>query len=216
MEKLKKEQSRLLTLNMVPGQTVYGEKKAKIDGKEYRIWDPTRSKLGAAIVKGLKINPFIEGINVLYLGSANGTTVSHISDLLGKNDKIYCLEIASWSMADLIKLAETRPNIYPILADARMPEEYAKMIDEKVDVLFEDVADREQARILIENSKLLLKKYGLAMIAIKARSINAVENPRVVYDQVVKELTQKEFELLQRIDLHPFEKDHVFLVLKKK
>ncbi len=216
MEKLKKEPSRLLTLNMVPGQTVYGEKKAKIDGKEYRVWDPTRSKLGAAIVKGLKINPFKEGTKVLYLGSANGTTVSHISDILGKNDRIYCVEVAAWSMADLIKLAETRSNIYPILGDARLPEEYSAMIGEKVDVLFEDVADREQARILIANAKLMLNKGGIAMIAVKARSIDAIENPRVVYDQVTRMLTEKEFELLQRIDLHPFEKDHVFLVLKKR
>lgn len=216
MEKLKREQTKLMTLNMVQGQTVYGEKKQKIAGSEYRIWDPTRSKLGAALTKGLKENPFKEGINVLYLGSANGTSVSHISDILGKNDKIYCLEIASWSMADLIKLAETRSNIYPILADARMPENYEDLIEVKVDVLFEDVADKEQARILIENSQMFLKKNGIAMIAIKARSIDAVSNPRDVYDQVIRKLTDKDFELLQRIDLHPFEKDHVFLVLRKR
>ena len=50
---------------------------------EYRVWNPFRSKLGAGIVGGIGACPVKPGAKVLYLGGASGTTVSHVSDMVG-------------------------------------------------------------------------------------------------------------------------------------
>jgi rRNA 2'-O-methyltransferase fibrillarin len=79
---------------MAPGDSVYGEKRIAIeeggqnpDGSalktEYRVWNAFRSKLGACIVNGVNNIYMGPGSKVLYLGAANGTTVSHVSDIVG-------------------------------------------------------------------------------------------------------------------------------------
>ena len=72
------------TLSLYKGFSVYGEKIIKKNKKEFRLWDPNRSKLAAAILKGLKQVPIKQGYSILYLGAASGTTASHVSDLVGK------------------------------------------------------------------------------------------------------------------------------------
>lgn len=79
----------LVTKNLVPGDSVYGEKRISIDGGvegtkvEYRVWNPFRSKLAAGVLGGLD-NIFIRpGAKVLYLGAASGTSVSHVADIVG-------------------------------------------------------------------------------------------------------------------------------------
>ncbi|HUK84302.1 MAG TPA: fibrillarin-like rRNA/tRNA 2'-O-methyltransferase, partial [Candidatus Acidoferrum sp.] len=68
---------RLATVNLTPGLNVYGERLVKVKGVEYRIWDAFRSKLAAAILKGVDNVPIEPGFKVLYLGAASGTTPSH-------------------------------------------------------------------------------------------------------------------------------------------
>ena len=50
---------------------------------EYRVWNPFRSKLAAAILGGVDKIHIKPGVKVLYLGAASGTTVSHVSDIVG-------------------------------------------------------------------------------------------------------------------------------------
>ncbi|MEO2241134.1 MAG: fibrillarin-like rRNA/tRNA 2'-O-methyltransferase, partial [Euryarchaeota archaeon] len=49
------------TENLVPGHQVYGERLVKQDGTEYRVWEPSRSKLAAMIMNGMEHFPFKEG-----------------------------------------------------------------------------------------------------------------------------------------------------------
>lgn len=65
----------LATRNMDLQKSVYGEKLIKLDDIEYRIWEPFRSKLAAAILRNLEQNPIKESSSVLYLGASTGTTV---------------------------------------------------------------------------------------------------------------------------------------------
>src|SRR3989304_1458452 len=67
---------RLATRNLSPGRSVYGERLIRVEGVEYRVWDAFRSKLAAAILKGLQAVPIEPGHRVLYLGAASGTTAS--------------------------------------------------------------------------------------------------------------------------------------------
>ncbi len=203
---------KLATKNAVPGTRVYGEDLVKQQGEEYRLWDPTRSKLGAALIKGIKTMPIAPGAKVLYLGAANGTTVSHVSDIIGEKGEVYALEFSARAMRDLIFLCQDRTNIYPILADARLIDNYREDVPQ-VDVVFVDVADRDQTNIAIHNAKAFKAKY--IMIAIKARCIDSIKQPRVVY-QEQRKIIEKDAQVLDFIQLDPFELDHCFIVAKMK
>ncbi|MBC7085635.1 MAG: fibrillarin-like rRNA/tRNA 2'-O-methyltransferase [Methanomethylovorans sp.] len=199
----------LVTHNLCPGHSVYGERLIVVDGVEYRQWDPNRSKLSAMVLKGFDI-PIEYDSHVLYLGAASGTTVSHISDIL-TDGLIYAVEFSSRTMRDLIMLCEQRPNVIPIFADANKPRSYAHIV-EKVDVIFQDVAQPNQAEIAALNSKYFLEDEGHLMLSIKSRSIDAVSNPKKVFKEEVKKLEGAfgiEFEILQRKELDPFHEDHL-------
>ena len=202
--------NRLATRNLVKGFKVHGERLFEKNGEEWREWNPNRSKLAAAIAKGLETG-IAEGDSVLYLGAANGATPSFVSDLVGAKGIVYCVEFSPRAMRDLIRVCEQRENMVPILADARKTKDYEEV--KRVDCVFEDVADPEQARIMVENSRFL-KKGGLGLLAVKARCVDSAMEPRRVYEQVEREVS-KAFKILQRLDLAPFEADHAFLALEK-
>ncbi len=142
----------IYTKNLTPGSRVYGEKLFVSAGVEYREWDPTRSKLSAAILNGLTTLPIRSGSVILYLGISAGTTASHISDIIGKDGLIYGVEFAERMMRELIPVSEKRKNIIPILADARKAEEYSWI--EKTDLIYVDVADPQEMEIFIRNAKM--------------------------------------------------------------
>jgi fibrillarin-like pre-rRNA processing protein len=204
---------KLATENLVPGSSVYGERLIKQGGKEFRLWDPTRSKPAAAIYKGLNVFPISKNSKILYLGIASGTTSSHFSDIIGKAGIVYGIEISERVLREILPVAKERKNIVPILADARTPEEYSWI--EEVDVVYADVAIPDMSEVLIRNSKFFLKDQGYAMIAIKSRSIDVSKNPKQVYKEERDKL-EKYFNVLDFVVLDPFEKDHGFFVLKKK
>ncbi|MGI0149547.1 MAG: fibrillarin-like rRNA/tRNA 2'-O-methyltransferase, partial [Thermoplasmata archaeon] len=113
----------LLTRNLVPGVSVYGESLPREGAVEYRRWDANRSKLAAYLRSGGRIWRFRNTVSILYLGAGSGTTVSHLSDVTSRGT-ITAVEISSRSFRDLLTLAEARPNIVPILGDAAKPESY--------------------------------------------------------------------------------------------
>lgn len=207
--------NKLATVNLVPREKVYGEQLIKIDNVEYRVWDYTRSKAATALKKGVKQFPIVSGQKILYLGIASGTTASHFSDIIGAEGIIYGVDIAERVLRELTHHAELRGNIVPILADARKPEDYENTILEKIDLVYEDVADPDQIKILIRNCKKFLKPNGYVMIAIKSQSINVIKKPKEVYQECIKEL-EKHFEILDKVELDPFEKYHLFVVMKMK
>jgi len=206
---------RPATINLLPGVRVYGEDLIKVGKTEYRIWDHYRSKPAAALKKKLKVFPLKKGMTVLYLGAASGTTVSHFSDIVGKDGIIYGIDIAERVLRELIHHAEMRGNIVPILADARLPEKYAAQIFGQVDLVFEDVASKDQIEILIRNAEKFLPAGGYAMIAIKSQSIDVTKRPSETYKECLLEM-EKHFDVVDKVELDPYEKMHMFVVLRKK
>ncbi len=201
----------IATLNAVPGKKVYGERLERKDEEEYRIWDVFRSKLAGAIMKGLINLPFYRGSIVLYLGASTGTTISHISDIIGEKGEIYSVEMSPQCMKSLLQLCEERENMIPIHADARKPADYAEV--GKVDVIYQDVAQPDQDDILMKNARMFLKNRGIAMICIKSQSIDVTKKPEKVYKTVLDRL-KGSFEVLEKIRLDPYDKDHMFVVLR--
>ncbi|MHA1506145.1 MAG: fibrillarin-like rRNA/tRNA 2'-O-methyltransferase [Candidatus Asgardarchaeia archaeon] len=201
----------LATKNLFPGNTVYGEKLFEFNGVEMRIWDPYRSKLSAAINKKLKIPKIEEGFRVLYLGAASGTTSSHVSDIVGENGRVFCVEISVRVSRELLRVCEVRNNMVPIIADARIPESYRYFLDE-VDMIYQDVAQPNQAEILSKNAEAYLKDNGLAILAIKARSIDVTKEPEELFEDQVEILEKYGFRIYDRMSLDPFDKDHEIVV----
>ena len=202
---------RIYTVNKNPGKIVYGERLFKEGRIEYRQWDPKRSKLGAAIAKNVKL-PKLNSEDVwLYLGASSGTTVSHVSDILDKGI-VFALDFAPRVLRELYFLSIERKNIAPIFADANKTNSYAPLIT-GVDVLFQDIAQRDQVRIFLKNFKFL-KKGGYAILSIKARSIDVTKKPSVIFKQVERELSQKT-NLIEWKSLDPFERDHAIFICKK-
>lgn len=202
---------QLITKNLIPGIKVNDEKILKISKGEFRIWDPFHSKLAAMLLKGLFLSVRNDS-TFLYLGAANGTTVSHVSDMV-ENGMIYAIEISPRAMKDLIRVSIPRKNIVPILADAMDPGSYQNMVPE-VDFLYQDIAQREQARIAIRNAELFLKNDGILVLIIKARSINSIKKTKDVFETEIKKL-EGIFKVRQLFDLEPFHKDHMAVVAQK-
>ncbi len=208
-----KIESKLATLNLVKGNRVYGEELVEIEGKQYRLWTPYRSKLAAAIMKGMKHMEIKQGSKVLYLGAATGTTASHVSDIVGKQGIVYCIEISERSVRDLVKACESRPNMLPMLKDARDVDSYSG--DTGIcDVLYQDIAAPDQADILARNSALI-SQGGYAYVAVKSQSIDVTKSPERVFKEFIEGIAQ-EFEVLEKIDITPYTKMHLFLVLRKR
>ncbi len=211
---LKDGNVRLATKNADPGKKVYTERLVTEKGVEYRTFDPYKSKLGAAIFNKMQNFPFKENSKILYLGAASGTTVSHVSDIVGDKGVIYSIEFSARSLRDLITLAERRKNILPIHADARFPEEYS-MIVPQVDIVYEDVAQPSQAEILITNVKTYLKDGGYFFLAVKSRSIDSVKDPQIIYKEVLDKIESYGLTVLETVNLESHEKDHIMIVGKK-
>jgi len=204
-------EKKFATQNLVPGNQVYNEKLVLYNGVEYRIWNPYRSKLAAAIMNDLKNFPFNQKSDVLYLGVSTGTTISHISDIVNQGGTIFGIEHASRVARDFLdRVATHRKNIVPIIQDARRPEEFFSVY-KKVDIVYVDIAQPDQTNIAIENCRLYLKSGGYLFLVIKTRSIDVVKDPKMVIKDEIKKL-ETLFEIKQTIDLHPYDKDHAMVI----
>lgn len=204
----------LATKNLAPGVQVYGERLFRVGREEYRAWNPYRSKLSAAIWNGVKEIYISPGSRVLYLGTATGTTPSHVSDIIGPEGVLYGVDFAPRVMIQFRQnVVQHRRNVIPIYADARRPRDYCGIVG-KVDVIYCDVAQPEQAKILVDNSRLMLREGGHGLIAVKARSIDSVEDPKVVFDREIKVLEDNSFKVLEVVNLEPYERDHVLVVVE--
>ncbi|MEM4701590.1 MAG: fibrillarin-like rRNA/tRNA 2'-O-methyltransferase [Candidatus Bathyarchaeia archaeon] len=207
---------KLATRNLAPGRTVYGEKLIRFEGVEYRLWDPYRSKLAAAILKNVKTVPIKPDHQVLYLGAASGTTASHVSDVVGEKGYVYCVEFAPRAIRELVNNVCTyRANMLPILEDARFPEKYAMFIRGKVDDIYCDVAQPEQAKILADNADFFLKKPGCIMLAVKAQSIDVTKEPSEIYKREIHVLKERGFNIEDVVHLEPYDKAHAMIVAKR-
>jgi fibrillarin-like pre-rRNA processing protein len=200
----------IATENVNNGIKVYGERLVEIKDKEYRIWDPRRSKLGAAILNGLETFPFKEDSKVLYLGASAGTTPSHISDI-SKDGLIYCVEFSPRMMRDLAEVCNQRQNMIPILDDATKPKNYKNMV-QKVDIVYSDVAQPKQSELFMDNMRLFLKGDGIGILMIKARSIDVTKSPKKIFKEEESKLKTAGFRVIEKINLEPYEKDHMAFV----
>jgi fibrillarin-like pre-rRNA processing protein len=195
----------------VEGRRIYT--RDLISGKPSE-WDPRRSKLAAAIAKGISEIGIKEGNAVLYLGASSGTTASHVSDIVGKNGFVFALDSSPRMVRDLVFECERKMNMAPLLEDANHPERYESNVT-KVDVVYQDISQRNQPEIFLKNCRAFLKKGGFGILAVKARSVDVTKKPAEIFEMARKEL-EKEMEIVDSRVLEPFEKAHIMFVCRNK
>ncbi|MGA8604886.1 MAG: fibrillarin-like rRNA/tRNA 2'-O-methyltransferase [Thermoplasmata archaeon] len=202
----------LYTVNRNPGTTVYGESLSTVDGTEYRAWDPFRSKLAALLLKGAPGDVLGGPRTVLYLGAAHGTTASHLSDLWPQAT-IFAVEKSPTSFAPLLALARTRPGLIPILADAQLPERYQADVG-AVDLLYQDIAQRNQAGIYVENARACLSPGGRGVLMLKVRSVTQRRPTASVVREARSALVAAHLAVTYETALSPFSREHVALAVR--
>ena len=214
-EEERNRRKSIYTINLKPGKKVYDERLVNEDNIEYREWNFNKSKLAAAIIKGCPNTGIRKGDTILYLGASTGTTPSHVSDMVGKEGFVFALDFPPRVVRELVFLCEERENMTPMLEDANRPDNYKDKLPKEVDVVYQDIAQRNQSEIFLKNCKLYLKKGGYALIAVKARSVDVSKRPSEIFKQVRREVEQ-ELVIIDERKLDPFEKDHIFFVCKKQ
>jgi fibrillarin-like pre-rRNA processing protein len=205
----------LYTVSLTPGKKVYDERLIDFEGVEYRQWNHNKSKLAAAIIKGSPNVGIRKGDVVLYLGASTGTTPSHVSDMVGEDGFVFALDFAPRVVRELVFLCEDRVNMTPLLEDANRPSSYSDKIVKNVDIVYQDIAQKNQSEIFLKNCSMFLKKSGYGLIAVKARSVDVTKRPAEIFKKVRDEIS-KEMIIIDERKLDPFERDHVFFVCKKR
>lgn len=205
---------KLYSKNLVPGKKVYGERLISFKGEEYREWDPFRSKLAAMILEKPSLEFLTKDLNCLYLGASSGTTISHLSDIV-YDGIIYGVEFAERSMRQLIQNTDERNNIVPILGNANFPESYANSIFTPIDLVYQDVAQPNQAQIAIENCNYYLKDRGFLIFAIKSQSIDSVQKSEKIYFEEKRTLENAGYEIIDSINIHKYAANHIILTVQK-
>ncbi|XP_016453449.1 rRNA 2'-O-methyltransferase fibrillarin 1-like [Nicotiana tabacum] len=212
----KSKEDALVTKNLVPGVAVYNEKRISVQSEdgtkvEYRVWNPYRSKLCAAVLCGIDDTWIKPGNRVLYLGAASGTSVSHVSDIVGPSGVVYAVEFSNRSGRDLLNMAKNRTNVIPIIEDARHPARY-RMLVGMVDVIFSDVAQPDQIRILALNASYFLKVGGHFVLSIKANCIDSTLPDDKVYEQEVQKLKANQFKPIEQVTMDEYQRHHACVI----
>jgi len=174
-----------------------------------RVWDPYRSKLSALYYKGTGVE-LTTTMRGLYLGAANGTTVSHVADYV---EVVYAVEFAPRPMQDLIEVCRRRRNIIPVMADAARPEQYAPLV-EPVDLLYQDVAQPDQTTIVLRNC-VFLKPGGAVILMLKTRSVDVRKEPSEVFRDTISTLISAGLIVQESTWLTPYQGDHAAIVCTK-
>ena len=196
-------------------KSVYGEKIMRFNGESYRMWDPKRSKLSAAIYNGFSGTPVLEDSTVLYLGASFGTTVSHISDII-PDGQIFPVEFSPEPFSGLLKLAEERSNIYPILENARNPERYSFFLERDPEIIYQDISQRDQLGILFNNLDEF-PQWQYTIFVLKATSIDSSIKSQEVLDQILLKIKgRKTITVISVTDISNFHRGHYLILMENR
>ena len=215
---IRREGRQLWSRNAVKGVSVRGERRKRDGRNEWRRWDPTRSKVAASLMKTEGSPAALlpdSGSTCLYLGASSGGTVSHIHDsVCGAGNhhegQVVAVDISPRMMRDLVKLAESRPGLVPVLGDARNPMAIAPYLRGKADWLHQDLSIGDQAETFTRMTSAFLAEGGTALLSLKAASERWMEggdDARFAHTKSVIEESEH-LELIEVIDISVFEEQH--------
>ncbi|XP_045805351.1 uncharacterized protein LOC123898447 isoform X2 [Trifolium pratense] len=198
----------LCTRNLVPGEALYGEKLIHVQNEdgtevEYRVCDPRRSKLGAAILGGVTNIWIKPGSRVMYVGKVCGVTVSDLSDIVGLDGLVYVVGNSD----DVTHMEGKRPNVVTIIENDYHYCHY-RMVLGMVDAVFGEIDHPlgeiyrlptkvyRDGRFIVNNVHFYLKTGGHYMICTKADNMNS--KGHIIFSSGD---INREFKLLQTVPL---------------
>ncbi len=175
-------------------------------------WQPERSKIKAAIENGLS-ESYLKVNKILYLGAAHGYTITHLYDQYTNQVEIYAVEKSPEMMRAFMPVVQDLPTVLPVLADANAPDSFAHYIDTDVDVVFQDIAQKDQVGIFLANCKRFLSTHGVGLLALKAPAVNSSAEPAAIFAETRERLEQESMTVVQEISLEPHQKHHRLYVV---
>ena len=202
---------RIYTKDLMGGRSVYGEDIVEIHGEFYREWIPWRSKMAALLKKNRDVS--LPSGRILYLGAAQGTTVSHLSDL-NPSGIIFAVEFSKVPFVKLSVLARERMNVVPILDDACHPERYAAMVG-SADFIYQDVSQKDQAGIFLKNADSMLRKGGSGILMVKARSVDVTADPLKIFEEISSRISAAGYTISGIHPLAPYQADHAAIICSR-
>jgi len=221
---IRREGRSLWTRNAVRGVSVRGERR-KTDARiEWRFWDPSRSKVAAALLRTANDPSQLlpeTGSTCLYLGASFGSTVSYIHDqVCGAGNhhggQVVAVEIAPRAMRDLSELASIRPGLVPVLGDARQPQTVAPYIRGKADWMHQDLSIADQAETFVRMAGAFLRPGGTGLLSLKAaseRSSDGDDDSR--FAKAARILRESNLDVIERINLKGLEEQHLVFHVRK-
>jgi fibrillarin-like pre-rRNA processing protein len=185
------------------------------EGEVYRSFPPAATKLAAYIRSGGSAWPFRHDSRVLYLGAGAGTTASYVSDIC-PHGTVVAVEFAPEPFRELVTVARDRPNVLPVLADARDPSTYSVQVGPPVDVVYQDVAQRDQWEIARRNARALMAGDGTLLLVVKARSVDVARSAHRVFDEVAARAEADGFRVRETVDIGAYAEGHAVLVVERR
>ena len=165
------------------------------------VWNPYHSKLSAYLMAGGKNWPFKKNSKILYLGSAEGNTISYLSEICLINN-ITAVEISAVAMAELLVLAKKKENIIPCLNDAHFPEKY-RIQANNPEIIYQDIAQNDQVDIFIRNCNYFKPKCAFLML--KTQSISGKN--KTIFEYAKNKLSDF-FKNVETININKWAKGH--------
>tara|TARA_B100000029_G_C17400397_1_gene896831 strand:- start:272 stop:856 length:585 start_codon:yes stop_codon:yes gene_type:complete len=169
--------------------------------KRWIKWNPFHSKLSAYLLGGGEYWPFNKNSKILYLGAAEGNTLSFLSEIC-TNNTIAAVEISEIAMAELLELVEKKKNIIPYLGDAHFPNKYHIQAN-KPEIIYQDIAQNDQIDIFLRNCNYFNPKYAFLML--KTQSISKKKTGIIEYTE--NKLKEK-FQIVESINIKKWAKGH--------
>jgi len=81
-----------------------------------------------------------------------------------------------------------------------------------VDVIFSDVAQPDQARIVAMNAHMFLKNGGWFIVSIKANCVDSTAAPEAVYASEIDKLRKDKCKPKEQLTLEPYHRDHAVVI----
>ena len=218
-----REGRRLWSRSADPGQVVHQEQLRRMRGAEWRAWDPTRSKLAAAILRtqgdGRRLLPRV-GATALYLGAGHGSSLSHLHDHTcgpanEHKGRLIGVDVAPRCVRDLNALARRRPGLVPVLGDARTATTWQALLPRRVEWLFQDVALAGQHEVFIRACRASLAPGGIGLLSLKTRSERRRgEADADIVDLASAACSEAGLEVEEVITLAGWEDGHALIVVR--
>lgn len=204
----------LFTASLREGAPGPGRRVVGTDGREYRSFPPTGSKMAALVKAGAETWPFQADSQVLYLGAGAGTTASFMSDICPEG-KIFAVEFSPEPFRRLVEIARGRVNIVPVLADARSPGTYSALVGGLVDIVYQDVAQRDQWEIAHRNALAFLGPGGWVVLMVKSQSVDVARPAQQVYAEIGRAIEETEFHVQEFLDIGDYEAEHGVFISRR-